>query len=267
MGDLHLSEKPSLDRALRVSSRILVFTGAGISTPSGIPDFRGPEGIWKKRQPVYYQDFMSSEASRREYWAYKLEGRGAFRQAEPNTVHRSLVSLEEAGKIHLVVTQNVDGLHSRAGTGDSRLVELHGTNSRVECQTCGIDSSPADAYKFFESEASCPKCTCGGFLKPATISFGQGLKSEDIERAMAGAAECDLVISLGSTLSVEPAASVPLAAARRGVPYYIVNRGPTEHDGLSCITRRLDGAVEDIFPASVKSALEFSSDEEIGHQV
>ena len=267
MGNLDLNNKPGLTQALRSSGSILLFTGAGISTPSGIPDFRGPEGVWKKRQPVYYQDFMSSEASRREYWDYKLEGWESFRQAEPNTVHRSMVSLEEAGKLHLVVTQNVDGLHSRAGTGDSRLVELHGTNSRVECQTCGKDSSPAEAFKFFKGEGSCPKCACGGFLKSSTISFGQGLKSEDIERAMAGAAECDLIISLGSTLSVEPAASVPLAAARRGVPYYIINRGPTEHDGLTCITERLDGAVEEIFPASVKAALESSSDEEIRHQV
>ena len=262
-----MGEQASLAAALRASARVLVFTGAGISTPSGIPDFRGPEGVWKKRQPVYYQDFMSSEESRREYWDYKLEGWESFRQAEPNSVHRSLVELEEAGKLQLVVTQNIDGLHSKAGTGDSRLVEMHGTNSKVECQACGQGSAPATAFEDFKSKGDCPRCSCGGFLKPATISFGQGLKSEDIERAMGAATSCDLVIALGSTLSVNPAASVPLAAARRGVPYYIVNRGPTDHDSFPGVTLRLEGAVEEIFPVAVSAALEPCSDEEVGHQV
>lgn len=262
-----MGEQASLAAALRASARVLVFTGAGISTPSGIPDFRGPEGVWKKRQPVYYQDFMSSEESRREYWDYKLEGWESFRQAEPNSVHRSLVELEAAGKLQLVVTQNIDGLHSKAGTGDSRLVEMHGTNSKVECQACGQGSAPATAFEDFKSKGDCPRCPCGGFLKPATISFGQGLKSEDIERAMGAATSCDLVISLGSTLSVNPAASVPLAAARRGVPYYIVNRGPTDHDSFPGVTLRLEGAVEEIFPVAVRATLESCSDEEVGHQV
>ena len=262
-----MGEQASLAAALRASARVLVFTGAGISTPSGIPDFRGPEGVWKKRQPVYYQDFMSSEESRREYWDYKLEGWESFRQAEPNSVHRSLVELEDAGKLQLVVTQNIDGLHSKAGTGDSRLVEMHGTNSKVECQACGQGSAPATAFEDFKSKGDCPRCPCGGFLKPATISFGQGLKSEDIERAMGAATSCDLVISLGSTLSVNPAASVPLAAARRGVPYYIVNRGPTDHDSFPGVTLRLEGAVEEIFPVAVRATLESCSDEEVGHQV
>ena len=266
-GSRKSSPDPGLLQAIRDSRCVLVFTGAGISTPSGIPDFRGPEGVWKKRQPVYYQDFMSSEASRREYWDYKLEGWSSFSSAEPNPVHRSLVHLEKAGKACLVVTQNIDGLHSKAGTSASCLVELHGSNSRVECQTCGEGSSPEAAYEDFQRDGSCPRCPCGGFLKPATISFGQGLKTEDLEKAFAGAARCDLVISLGSTLSVEPAASIPLAAVQRGVPYFIINRGPTEHDGLSGLTSRLEGAVEDIFPPSVKGALPPASDEEVRHQV
>ena len=122
---------------LRGAQQILVFTGAGISTGSGIPDFRGPQGVWKQRQPVYYDDFMSSEAARVEHWDYKLEGRDAFRLAQPNAVHDAIVRLERAGKLRAVVTQNIDGLHSAAGTSAARLVELHGTNALVECQTCG----------------------------------------------------------------------------------------------------------------------------------
>ena len=122
---------------LREAKRILIFTGAGISTGSGIPDFRGPQGVWTRRQPVYYQDFMTSEAARIEHWDYKLEAWESFRKARPNEVHHAIVKLEQAGKIEMVVTQNIDGLHTLAGTSAERLVELHGTNSLVECQSCG----------------------------------------------------------------------------------------------------------------------------------
>src|SRR5437773_730018 len=121
---------------LRKSKRALIFTGAGISTGSGIPDFRGPQGVWTRRQPVYYQDFMISQAARIEHWDYKLEGWDAFRNARPNAVHEAIVKLEKAGKLVMVVTQNIDGLHRLAGTSSERLVELHGTNSLVECQSC-----------------------------------------------------------------------------------------------------------------------------------
>src|SRR3954469_17327792 len=127
---------------LRASSRALIFTGAGISTGSGIPDFRGPNGVWKRRQPVYFQDFMSSEAARIEHWDYKLEGWDSFRTAEPNDTHGAIAQLEGAGKLLMVVTQNIDGLHARAGTSPERLVELHGTNLLVECQRCKKRTDP-----------------------------------------------------------------------------------------------------------------------------
>src|SRR5947208_14201542 len=127
---------------LRSANRIAVFTGAGISTGSGIPDFRGPDGIWKKRQPVYYHDFMRSEAARIEHWDYKLEGWAAFRDARPNATHEAIVRLENAGKVRAVVTQNIDGLHASAGTAAERLIELHGTNAFVECQTSGTRPNP-----------------------------------------------------------------------------------------------------------------------------
>ena len=240
---------------LRASRRALVFTGAGISTGSGIPDFRGPQGVWTRRQPVYYQDFMSSEAARREHWDYKLEAWESFRNAQPNEVHRAIVRMETAGRIGMVLTQNIDGLHSLAGTSRDRLVELHGTNSLIECQSCLQRSEPQPHFDSFRSSGKPPLCECGGFLKPATISFGQSLQPSELDRARAAALAADLVVALGSTLSVYPAAAFPLLAAQRGVPYIIINRGATEHDGEAGVSLRLEGEVSEIFPAAVEAAL------------
>lgn len=240
---------------LRASRKALIFTGAGVSTASGIPDFRGPQGVWTRRQPVYFQDFMTSEAARIEHWDYKLEGWDGFRKAQPNAVHHAVVRLEKAGKVLSVVTQNIDGLHARAGTSPDRLLELHGTNLLVECQSCKRRVEPEPHFKFFRINRKPPLCDCGGFLKPATISFGQGLDPQVLEQAAAGAREADLVVALGSTLSVYPAASFPLLAAQRGIPYVIINRGATEHDGEACVALRLEGDVSEIFSAAVDAAL------------
>jgi NAD-dependent deacetylase len=240
---------------LRASKNAFIFTGAGISTDSGIPDFRGPQGVWTRRKPVYYQDFMTSEAARIEHWDYKLEGWDGFRDAQPNAVHRAIVRLEQAGKVLLVVTQNIDGLHARAGTNPDRLLELHGTNLQVECQSCGWRDDPGAHFEFFRSNRRTPLCACGGFLKPATISFGQSLDPRVLEQAAKGAMETDLVVALGSTLSVHPAASFPLLAAQRGVPYIIINRGATEHDHEPSVSLRFEGEVTRIFSAAVDAAL------------
>jgi NAD-dependent deacetylase len=249
------TEIQKLIEYLKTSERMLIFTGAGISTGSGIPDFRGPEGVWKRRQPVYYHDFMRSEAARVEHWDYKLEGWAAFRDAKPNATHNAIVQLERAGKVRAVVTQNIDGLHSRAGTSAEKLVELHGTNSLVECQTCGRKSDPEPHFEFFRKTKKTPLCECGGFLKPATISFGQNLRNEDLERAERAAKAADLAVALGSTLSVYPAANIPLLAASRGVPYIVINRGPTDHDEVPEVSLRIEGDVSEIFPAAVAAAL------------
>jgi len=240
---------------LRVARRTMIFTGAGISTSSGIPDFRGPQGIWKRRKPVYYQDFMSSEVARIEHWADKLEGWEAMSQARPNAVHQAIVKLEEAQKLMMVVTQNIDGLHSLAGTSPDRLVELHGTNLLVECQACHWRGDPAPHLESFQTHGRAPSCECGGFLKMATISFGQSLDPASLERAAEAAENADLVVALGSTLSVYPAASFPLMAARRGVPYVIINRGITEQDSEPGLSLRLDGEVGKVFPPAVDRAL------------
>jgi NAD-dependent deacetylase len=154
------------------------------------------------------------------------------------------------------VTQNIDGLHSLAGTSAERLVELHGTNSLVECQACLRRSDPQPHFDFFRAERRPPVCECGGFLKPATISFGQSLQPNELERARLAALAADLVVALGSTLSVYPAAGFPLLAARRGVPYVIINRGATEHDPDESVSLRIEGEVSEIFPAAVESALD-----------
>jgi len=249
------SDERRLVELMKSSSSILIFTGAGVSTSSGIPDFRGPKGIWKTKTPVYYQDFMASEAARREYWEQKVEGWDKFRDAQPNAVHRAAVLLERAEKLHMVVTQNIDGLHGKVGTSPGRLVELHGTMSAVECQTCGRRDEPDPYYREFCETGTPPRCSCGGYMKSATISFGQNLRQSDLKRAFSAAELSDLVIALGSTLAVTPAAHVPLQAATRGVPYVIINRGRTEHDHHPQVTLRLEGDVGEIFPRAVEKAL------------
>ena len=240
---------------LHTANQMLIFTGAGISTPSGIPAFRGAGGIWTTRQPVYYQDFMAHEASRVEYWEYKLEMWEKHGNAQPNSIHHAVAQLEKSGKVEMVVTQNVDGLHRSAGTSEDKLVEIHGTGSLVECQTCGHREPPEPSFESFKRDRQPPHCGCGGWLKPATISFGQSLREADLARAHAAAQTCDLVIALGSTLSVSPANLIPLAATEGGTPYLILNRDETDHDGFSEVTLRLHGNVEDHFPPAVEAVL------------
>jgi len=246
---------PRLVELLRSSQAIVFLTGAGISTASGIPDFRGPGGLWTRRKPVYYDDFMASEPARIEYWDYKLESWEMYRQAQPDAVHHAIAALERAGKIVAVLTQNVDGLHRRAGTTPERLVELHGTDLIVECQRCHATSDPVPHFESFRATRRPPMCACGGILKAATISFGQSLRPADLDRAAAAVRRADLMIALGSTLSVYPAASLPLLAAQRGTPYVVVNRGATDHDGHAAVTLRLDGDVTGIVPPAVEAAL------------
>jgi NAD-dependent deacetylase len=247
---------PHLVELLTASRRTLFFTGAGISTGSGIQDYRGPDGVWKTRRPVYYQNFLTSHEARVESWDQKLASWPTMRDAAPNPTHHAIARLEADGRVLLVATQNIDGLHARAGTSPERLVELHGTALEIECLGCGTRSKPDAHLEKFRATGQPPVCDdCGGLLKSATISFGQSLRQEDLGRAFAAAKSADLVIALGSTLSVQPAASLPLAAAERGVPYVIINRGPTEHDGMGAVTLRLDGDVSNILPPAVDAVV------------
>ncbi len=237
------------------ADEILIVTGAGVSTDSGIPDYRGPRGVWKTEQPVMYQDFVNDPDSRVEYWDQKLRAAEYFNDARPGAVHHACVELEEAGKLNALVTQNVDGLHAAAGITPDRLVEVHGTAMEVSCLGCG-DRWPTQPHlDAFAASREAPVCDCGGLLKSATISFGQQLDPMTLYRADQAAQAADLVIALGSTLSVYPAAEIPLIAARRGVPYAIVNRGETEHDDSIYLTLRIEGDVSVVFPTAVSAAL------------
>ncbi len=255
MVDTNSAEFPQLVALLRAASAVVVFTGAGISTNSGIPDYRGPDGVWKVREPVYYRDFMADEAARLRYWQQKAHDWAHFRDAEPNAVHRAVVQLQRAHRLERVITQNIDGLHRKAGTDDDYLIELHGTNRLVACQRCGEQTDPQPHFDAFNKTQQAPVCHCGGYLKPATISFGQSLRQHDLAAAAQAVQVADLVVTLGTSLVVEPAASLPLLAARRGTPYVIINRGRTQHDGASAVTLRLDGDVGELFPPAVAAAL------------
>ena len=232
------------------AARVLVFTGAGISTGSGIPDFRGPQGLWKRWRPVYFDEFMSSHQARIRHWEFKLEGWSQFRDAEPNAAHRALAELDKLDRLDALVTQNIDGLHHLAGHPQDRIIELHGTNRKIECLSCGKHLDPDSVFDQFRSTREPPLCDCGGFLKPATISFGQAMPQDKLSNAFAVAQRCDLAIAIGSTLEVEPAASVPRTAKESGATYVIINQGVTAHERLADL--RIDGDATAILPAAVR---------------
>lgn len=250
-----MSDTDALAQLIAGADEILIVTGAGVSTDSGIPDYRGPKGVWNTERPVMFQDFLSDPDQRALYWDQKLRAADYFDSATPGAVHHACVDLEEAGKLNALVTQNIDGLHAAAGTSSGKLVEVHGTAMEVTCLGCG-KRTPAEPHLVaFAETREPPLCDCGGLLKSATISFGQQLDVMTLYRADQAAQEADLVIALGSTLSVYPAAEIPLIAARRGVPYAIVNRGETDHDDSLYVTLRIDGDVSTVFPTAVTIAL------------
>jgi NAD-dependent protein deacetylase/lipoamidase len=222
------------------------FTGAGISTASGIPDFRSPGGIWSRYRPVPFQEFVADPEARRRYWLYKKETYRDFAEARPNAAHLALARMESAGRLGAVVTQNIDGLHQEAGS--ERVLELHGTNRRVLCIRCAASWPAAVIQARLIEGCEVPECEhCGGLLKAATVSFGQALPEDVLAAAFHIATTVDLLLVLGSSLVVHPAASIPMAAAEAGVRLVIVNREPTPLDGLAAVVLR--EPVEDVLPA------------------
>jgi NAD-dependent deacetylase len=216
---------------IRESDEIVVFTGAGISTESGIPDFRSPGGLWTRYKPITFQEYLSSEAARVEAWKRRLETYDAHKNAKPNIGHYFIQSLDQKGKLIGLITQNVDGLHSEAGLADEKIVELHGTNRRVICLKCekGFDSD--EVIKRLVGDFSSPKCdACGGILKSATISFGQAMPQEAMRQAQEWTEEAVIFMVMGSSLQVQPAASFPVLAKRKGALLAIINREPTPLD-------------------------------------
>lgn len=231
----------------------LVFTGAGMSAASGIATFRGPSGLWTRFKPVYFDEFMANEEARLRHWEYKLETWTSFRDARPNNGHLALAELDRLGWVELLVTQNIDGLHLTAGHSPDKVVELHGTNAWVECVACGARTRPDPVFEEFRLSRRAPLCSCGGFLKPATVSFGQAMPAGPLSKAAQAAQQCRLVLAVGSTLEVTPAASIPLLAKTSGAFYAIVNQGPTAHDHLADL--RLDGDASQILKAVLAELL------------
>jgi NAD-dependent deacetylase len=235
--------------------RIVALTGAGISTDSGIPDFRGPNGVWT-RDPeaaklVTLDAYLADPAVRRRAWRHRRD-HPAW-SATPNPAHHALVELERAGRLHAIVTQNIDGLHQRAGSDPDRVIEIHGTLSAVECLSCGDRTGMAAALDRVAAGEPDPDCRrCGGLLKSATISFGQQLDRATLHRALAAAAAADLLLAVGTSLTVQPAAGLVDVAAQAGARVVIVNASPTPYDELAdAVLREPIGAV---LPALVSAA-------------
>ena len=213
------------------AKRIVAFTGAGISTESGIPDFRSPGGIWTRYKPIYFDDFMASDEMRRESWRRKFATDETMLKAEPNAGHRALAKLVEQGRMGTIITQNVDGLHQRSGVPDSKVIELHGNATYASCLDCGHRHELDPIRKAFLGSGKLPLCAkCDGIVKTATISFGQAMPEIPMARAQDETMNCDLFIVLGSSLVVYPAAGFPGIAKRKGAKLVILNRDPTDQD-------------------------------------
>lgn len=231
----------------RNARRVVCLTGAGLSTASGIPDFRSPGGRWERYQPVPLPEFLRRESAREEYWRYKGETWRVIRSAEPNPAHRALAELARADRLQLLVTQNVDGLHARSGFPRDRLVEIHGTDFEVECMTCHRRAPREEAQAQWETGRSVPVCPCGGPWKPATISFGQSLVAEDLERAFAEARRSDLLVAAGTSLVVGPIHQMFPLAREAGAATAILTASPTPFDALADWKR--GEPLEELLPA------------------
>lgn len=213
------------------SEALVFFTGAGISTESGVPDFRSPGGVWSKYQPVLFQDFLASEAARVQHWQLKKATYELFKTVQPNLGHQAICDFEQRGQLLGLITQNIDGLHKLAGTSDARLVELHGTDRKVTCLQCGKVYQPKDVYEDWHQHLPTPTCEdCGGYLKSANVSFGQSMPVEAMQRVQRWSEAADIFIVIGSSLQVQPAATFPVIAKRSGALLAIVNRDPTPLD-------------------------------------
>lgn len=218
-------------RTIRENDEVVVFTGAGISTESGIPDFRSPGGIWTRYKPITFQEYISSEDARIESWKRRLETHEPHKNAKPNIGHYFVQSLHEKRKLIGLITQNVDGLHSMAGLPDEKTVELHGTNRKIICLKCSKYFNPDEIVKKLVGNFSSPRCdSCGGILKSATISFGQAMPERAMRQAQEWTEEARLFIIMGSSLQVQPAASFPVIAKQNGALLAIINREPTPLD-------------------------------------
>jgi NAD-dependent deacetylase len=226
-----MPSRQDLARLIDTSRHVVAFTGAGISTESGIPDFRSPGGVWSRMKPIQFQDFLRDPELRREGWRRAFSGRAGWTGRTPNAGHMALARLAQRGRLKSVITQNVDNLHQESGLSPDQVIELHGNASYATCLECGLRHEIEDLRPAFEASGEPPACReCQGVVKTATISFGQSMPQEPMRRAEAEALACDLFLVLGSSLVVYPAAGFPILAKRNGAKLAIVNREPTDLD-------------------------------------
>ena len=234
--------------------RIVAFTGAGISTESGIPDFRSPGGVWDRNRPIDYREFLASAEARRETWRRGFQTYPVVAAARPNAAHLALVDLERSGKLSAVVTQNIDGLHREAGHAPERVIELHGNAHGVRCLDCEARYPRADVHARVVAGEAEPACLeCGGTLKPTTVSFGEGMPYAELRRAEQESLACELMLVVGSSLVVYPAAAVPRVAVESGADLAIVNATETPLDDLATLVVR--GRAAEVLPPIVRAAL------------
>jgi NAD-dependent deacetylase len=225
---------PELQALIAGGNAIVPFTGAGISTECGIPDFRSPGGVWTRMRPISFEQFLSSQEMRDEAWRRRFAMDEQFAKARPGRGHLALASLHRAGKVPGLVTQNIDNLHQAAGLSARDVIELHGNTTYAACLDCGRRFELAWVReKFYAADERAPDCGCGGHIKSATVSFGQAMPEEEMRRAAALAESCDVFIAIGSSLVVWPAAGFPLRAKQRGACLIIINREPTEFDDIA----------------------------------
>ena len=216
---------------IRSSRRAVIFTGAGMSTESGIPDFRSPGGIWTKMMPVEFQDYVRDPEARRVSWQRRFEMEDTWNAVQPNDGHRAVAELVAQGRVSHVITQNIDALHQAAGVPDAAVIELHGNTRYAKCLDCGRRVEIPDIRAHFDVHGEAPDCAgCGGIVKTATISFGQPMPQDEMLRAEAATLACDLMLVMGSSLAVYPAAGFPLMAKRGGARLAILNRDETPQD-------------------------------------
>lgn len=229
-----MSRRAELTRMIEDARRVVVFTGAGISTESGIPDFRSPGGVWSRMKPIQFQDFVASEEKRREAWTRVFNGSAGWVGRAPNAGHDAVARLVAAGKVSSVITQNVDNLHQDSGIPDDRVIELHGNASYAVCLKCALRHELHHLKPGFVERGEIPSCrSCGGLVKTATISFGQPMPEGPMLAAEEETLACDLFLVLGSSLVVFPAAGFPLLAKRNGAMLAIVNREATDMDAYA----------------------------------
>ena len=225
-----MNEVATLAKHIDAADGVVVFTGAGISTESGIPDFRSPGGVWSKIQPIYFQDFVADREARREGWRRVFERTAGWVGAAPNAGHHAIAKLVDMGKVTSVITQNVDNLHQDGGVPDEKVIEVHGNASYAKCLNCGKRHDYETLRPRWEADEDITCDFCGGLVKSATISFGQAMPEDKMMFAESEAVSCDLMIAIGSSLVVYPAANIPLIAKQNGAKYIIINREETEHD-------------------------------------